>query len=97
KVGTGMTTANSFGSPWKSLAIVITVRSPSRTSTTCEALLNSFASAFEPQKPSSGCADAATIAASAAVNTNRFISLLLVERPGVARAGQEEIDQRHRE
>ena len=45
-VGTGMTTANSFGSPLKSFAIVITVRSPSRTSTTCDALLNSFVSAF---------------------------------------------------
>ena len=45
-VGTGITTANSFGSPLKSFAIVITVRSPSRTSTTCDALLNSFVSAL---------------------------------------------------
>ena len=45
-VGTGMTTANSFGSPLKSFAIVMTVRSPSRTSTTCDALLNSFVSAL---------------------------------------------------
>ena len=45
-VGTGMTMANSFGSPSKSFAMVITVRSPSRTSTTCDALLNSFVSAF---------------------------------------------------
>ena len=32
--------------PLKSFAIVITVRSPSRTSTTCDALLNSFVSAL---------------------------------------------------
>ena len=38
--------ANSVGSPWKSLAMVITVRSPSRTMTTCEAWLKSFVSAF---------------------------------------------------
>ena len=41
-----MTIANSVGSPWKSFAIVITVRSPSRTIATCEARLNSFVSAF---------------------------------------------------
>ena len=45
-VGTGMTTANSFGVPLKSLAIVSTVRSPSRASTTCDARLNSDVSAF---------------------------------------------------
>lgn len=39
-VGTGTTTAKSFGAPPKSLAMVITVLSPSRTSTTCEARLN---------------------------------------------------------
>jgi hypothetical protein len=41
-----MTTANSVGSPLKSFDIVITVRSPSRTSTTFEARLNSFVSAL---------------------------------------------------
>ena len=46
KVGTGTTSANSFGSPWKSLAMVSTVRSPSRTSATCEAWLKSVVSAF---------------------------------------------------
>ena len=46
KVGTGMTTANSVGSPWKSFAIVMTVLSPLRTSTTCDALLKSLASAL---------------------------------------------------
>ena len=45
-VGTGITMANSFSSPLKSLAIVITVRSPSRTRTTCDALLNSLVSAL---------------------------------------------------
>ena len=43
-VGTGTTIANCFGSPRKSLAIVITVRSPSRTSTTREARLKMRAS-----------------------------------------------------
>ena len=45
-VGTGITTANSFGSPLKSFAMVSTVRSPSRTSTTCEARFQSLVSAF---------------------------------------------------
>ena len=46
KVGTGTTIANSLGSPWKSLAMVSTVLSPSRTSTTCEAWLKSLVSAL---------------------------------------------------
>ena len=46
KVGTGTTSANSLRSPWKSLAMVSTVWSPSRTSATCEALLNSRESAL---------------------------------------------------
>ena len=46
RVGTGMTTANSVGSPWKSFAMVTTVRSPSRTSTTFEARLKSVVSAL---------------------------------------------------
>lgn len=41
-----MTMANSFGSPLKSLAMVSTVRSASRTRTTWEAWLNSLASAL---------------------------------------------------
>ena len=45
-VGTGTTMANSLGSPLKSLAMVMTVLFSWRTSTTCEALLNSFVSAL---------------------------------------------------
>ena len=45
-VGTGTTMANSFGSPLKSLAMVMTVLSSFRTSTTWEAWLNSLVSAF---------------------------------------------------
>jgi hypothetical protein len=41
-----MTMAKSFGSPWKSLPIVRTVCSPSRTRATWEDRLKSFASAF---------------------------------------------------
>ena len=45
-VGTGTTMANSLRSPLKSLAMVRTVLSSWRTSTTCEAWLNSFVSAL---------------------------------------------------
>ena len=45
-VGTGITIANSFRLPLKSLAMVRTVWSPSRTSATCEALLKIFVSAL---------------------------------------------------
>ena len=45
-LGTGMTMANSAGSPWKSLAMVITVRPSLRAITTFEAWLNRSVSAL---------------------------------------------------
>ncbi len=45
-VGTGTTSANSLGSPLKSLAIVMTVLSSLRTRTTFDAWLKSRVSAF---------------------------------------------------
>ena len=70
KVGTGTTTANSFGSPLKSFDIVITVRSPSRAMTTFDALLKILVSAFETKKPQKASAGAGAAATSAA-NPNR--------------------------
>ena len=99
-VGTGTTSANSLGSPWKSLAMVRTVWSPSRTSATCEAWLKSLVSAFADVEAAEG--QDAVAGQGGQEHESEDEGAFHARpperrsRPAVARPGQQPIEERNR-